>query len=166
MEQLGINVPGLVAQIINFLLLLVILRAFAYKPILKMLDQRAAKIRESMDNAEAIKKQLARTQEDYAAQIDQARKEAQGIVGQANQIAERVRQEAQAQARQEAQAFLEKAQAQIERDKRQAIAELRKEVAELAILAAGKVVRRSLDDKAHYAIIEDVLAESDKLKSN
>lgn len=166
MEQLGINVPGLVAQIINFLLLLVILRAVAYKPILKMLDQRAAKIKESMENAEAIKKQLARAQEEYAAQIDQARKEGQAIVGQANQMAERIRQEAQVQARQEAESFLAKAEAQIERDKRQAIAELRKEVAELAILAAGKVVRKSLDDKAHYAIIQEVLSESDKLSSN
>jgi len=166
LEQLGINVPGLVAQIINFLLLLVILRAVAYKPILKMLDQRAAKIKESMENAEAIKKQLARAQEEYAAQIDQARKEGQAIVGQANQMAERIRQEAQVQARQEAESFLAKAEAQIERDKRQAIAELRKEVAELAILAAGKVVRKSLDDKAHYAIIQEVLSESDKLSSN
>lgn len=166
MGELGINMPGLVAQIINFLLLLVILRAVAYKPILKMLDQRAAKIKESMDNAEQVKKQLARAQEDYAAQIDQARKEGQAIVAQANQVAERVRQDAQAQARQEAEQFLAKAQAQIDRDTRQAIAELRKEVADLAILAAGKVVKRSLDDKAHYAIVEEVLSESDKLSSN
>ncbi|MCL5958081.1 MAG: F0F1 ATP synthase subunit B [Chloroflexi bacterium] len=166
MEQLGINVQGLVAQIINFFLLLVILRAVAYKPITRMLDQRAAKIRDSMENAEQIKLQLARAQEDYAAHIDQARKDAQSIVSQANQMAERVRQEAQSQARQEAEQFLSKAEAQIERDKRQAISELRKEVADLAILAAGKVVGKSLDDKAHYAVIEQVLSESDKLSNN
>ncbi len=166
MEQLGINVPGLVAQIINFFLLLVILRAFAYKPVLKMLDQRSAKIKESVDNAEAVKKQLARAQQDYAAQIDQARKEAQALLTQANQMAEQQRQSTLAQARQETDLFLSKAQAQIDRDTRQAISEVRKEVADLAILAAGKLVKRSLDDKAHYAIVEEVLSESDKLSQN
>lgn len=166
MEALGVNATGLVAQIINFILLLVILRAVAYKPIMNMLDQRAARIKESVDNAERIKQQLASAQQDYAAQIEQARKESQAIIVQADQIGERIRQEAQAEARKEAEEFLAKAQAQIERDKRQAVAELRKEVADVAIMAAGKIVARSLDSEAHYRLIEETLRDSDKLSSN
>lgn len=166
MDALGINVNGLLAQIINFVLLLLILRAVAYKPLMNMLDQRAARIKESMENAERIKQQLASAQQDYAAQIEQARRESQGIIAQANQIAERIRQEAQAEARKEAEDFLAKAQAEIERDKRQAVAELRKEVADLAILAASKIVAKSLDDETHRSLIEETLRDSDKLSNN
>lgn len=166
MEALGINATGLIAQIINFVLLLIILRAVAYKPLMNMLDQRSAKIKESMENAERIKQQLASAQADYAAQIEQARKESQAIIAQANQIGERVRQEAQAEARREAEDFLAKAQAQIERDKRLAVSELRKEVADLAILAASKIVTRSLDGEDHRRLIEETLRESDKLNNN
>nr|MDA8188289.1 F0F1 ATP synthase subunit B [Dehalococcoidales bacterium] len=127
MEALGINGTGLLAQLINFALLLIILRAVAYKPIMNMLDQRAARIKESMDNAERVKEQLAKAQEDYAAMVEQARKDSQSIISQANQIGERIRQESQEAAHREAGEFLAKAHAQIERDKRQAVAELRKE---------------------------------------
>jgi len=166
LEALGINATGLVAQIINFALLLIILRAVAYKPIVGMLDKRAARIKESLEDAQKIKEQLATAEAEYAARLEQARKEGQTIVAQASQMGERIRQEAQGEARAEAEEFLAKAHAQIERDKRQAVAELRKEVADLAILAASKVVRRSLDDAAHYRLIEDVLAENDKASSN
>ncbi|MBI4320078.1 MAG: F0F1 ATP synthase subunit B [Chloroflexi bacterium] len=166
MEALGINAQGLLAQIINFVLLLIILRAVAYKPILNMLDKRAARITESLEDARRIKEQLARAEVEYSERLDQARKEGQAIVAQASQMAERIRQEAQVESRREAEEFLEKAHAQIERDKRQAVAELRKEVADLAILAASKVVGRSLDDPAHYRLIKDVLAESDRPSNN
>ncbi len=166
MEALGINAPGLLAQLINFALLLIILRAVAYKPIVNMLDQRAARIKESMDNAERIKQQLASAQQDYAAQIEQARKESQAIIAQANQIGERLREEAAAQARKEADDFLSKAHSQIELDKRQAVNELRKEVADLAILAASKIVSQSLDDEAQRRLIEETLRDSNKLSNN
>ncbi|MDA8187704.1 MAG: F0F1 ATP synthase subunit B [Dehalococcoidales bacterium] len=166
MEALGINGAGLLAQLINFALLLIILRAVAYKPIMNMLDQRAARIKESMDNAERVKEQLAKAQEDYAAMVEQARKDSQSIINQANQIGERIRQESQEAAHREAGEFLAKAHAQIERDKRQAVAELRKEVGDLAILAASKIVARSLDGESHRRLIEETLNESDKLSSN
>ncbi|MBI2954576.1 MAG: F0F1 ATP synthase subunit B [Chloroflexi bacterium] len=166
MDALGINGTGLLAQLINFALLLIILRAVAYKPIMNMLDQRAAKIRESVENAERIKQQLASAQQEYAAQIEQSRKESQAIIAQANQIADRIHQEAQESARREAEDFLAKAQGQIEREKRQAMAELRREVGDLAILAASKIVARSLDDEAQYRLIEETLRDSEKFSNN
>jgi F-type H+-transporting ATPase subunit b len=166
LEALGINATGLIAQLINFALLLIILRAVAYKPILNMLDQRSARIRESVENAERIKQQLASAQQEYGAQIEQARKESQTIIAQANQIGERLRQEAQAQARQDAEEFLAKARQQIELEKRQAVSDLRREVADVAILAASKIVSRSLDQSAHRRLIEETLQESDRLSNN
>src|SRR5947207_2200638 len=88
---LGVNLPGLVAQAINFLLLLLILRLIAYKPILRMLDERSARIRESMERAEELKAEAARTEQQFTARLTEAQRQAQEIVSQANQFAQRIR---------------------------------------------------------------------------
>lgn len=164
MDQLGINWQGLLAQIVNFGILLILLQMFLYKPVLNMLRQRSAKIAEGLQRAEEMKVAAERAKEEHAALIEQGRKEGQAIIARAEQIAARIREEAQAQAKAEAEQFLTRAKAEIERDKQQAIAEVRAQVADLAILAASRVVRESLDKTAHYRLIEEVLDEA-KLKS-
>jgi F-type H+-transporting ATPase subunit b len=162
-EALGINATGLIAQLINFLLLLALLRVVAYRPILNLLDQRAARIRESMERAEQINREAARMEEEFKQRLEQARREAQAIIANATQAAERLRQEAQERAQREAEAFLARAREQIERDRERALAELRAYVADLAILAASKVIERSLDRSAHADLIDRVLAETPRL---
>ena len=159
MDQLGINWQGLLAQIVNFGILLVVLRAFLYKPVLNMLDQRSAKIREGLRQAEEIKVQAERAREEHAALIEQGRKEGQAIIARAEQMAARLREEAREQAKAEAEQFLARARAEIEQDKQRAIAELRDQVADLAILAAGRLLGVSLDKATHYRLIEEVLDE-------
>jgi len=163
LESLGIQWPVLIAQIVNFLLLLGLLRLVLYKPVLNMLDQRAARIRESMERAEEIKREAARTQEQHAAQLEQARKEAQAIIAQANQMAQRMYDEERVKAKQEAEQFLARARSEIDGERRRAVAELRDQVADVALLAAGRIIGRSLDKTAHVKLIEETLAESDKL---
>ncbi|HUE75248.1 MAG TPA: F0F1 ATP synthase subunit B [Chloroflexota bacterium] len=163
MEALGINAPGLLAQIINFFLLLVLLRLVAYKPIMNMLDQRAARIRESMDRAESVQREAQRMEQEFAERVAEARREGQAIVTNANQIAQRIQTESREKASQDAEAFLTRAREQIDRERERAIAELRSQVADLAILAASKVVERSLDEKQHYELIDRVLAQSEKI---
>jgi len=164
LEQLGVNLPGLVAQIVNFLLLLVVLRAVAYKPILRMLDERSARIRESQDRAEEIKREAARAAEELAARRAEALRQGQEIVARANQAAERIHQEAQERARQSADEFLAKSRAQIEADRHQAVAEIRSQTADLAVFAASRLVRASLDTKEHYRLVEEALAEAERAK--
>lgn len=163
MESLGIQLPVLVAQIVNFLLLLALLRLVLYKPVLRMLDQRAARIRESMERAEDIKREAARTQEAHAVQLEQARREAQGIVAQANQMAQRMYEEERAKAKQEAEEFLARARAEIDGERRRAVGELRDQVVDVALLAAGRIIGKSLDKSSHVKLIEETLAETGKL---
>jgi F-type H+-transporting ATPase subunit b len=163
---MGVNLPGLIGQIVNFLLLLIILRAVLYKRVLQMLDQRAARIKEGVEQAERARAEATRMEKEYEARIEEARRENQRIIAEAMQAAERVRTEAQQQAQQQAEQFLTRARSEIEQERRRAAAELRDQVADLAILAASKVIRRSLDPKAHAQVIEEVLSEADKLKSN
>jgi F-type H+-transporting ATPase subunit b len=160
MEGLGINLGGLIAFLISFVILLVLLRLVAYKPIVRMLDQRSAKIKEGMDEAERIKQESSRAEETVKAQIEAGRKEGQAIVGQASQMAERVKEEARAEARREAEALIAKARVEIERERQEGFDQLRQEFVDLAILAAEKVINRSLDKKAHRRLIEEVLEES------
>jgi F-type H+-transporting ATPase subunit b len=162
--ELGINWHGLLSQFISFGLLIVILILVGYKPITKMLDERSKKIKESMDQAEFIKQQVAKTEQMVQEQLAEARKQGQDVVVQASKIGERLREEARQQAKQDAEAIVARARSEINAERDEAIARLREEFVEVAIKAAEKVINRALDKEAHRQIIEETLKESASLK--
>ena len=166
MEGLGINIPTLVAQIVNFLILLGLLYLVAYKPILRMFDERSRRIRESMEQTESIKEQAARAEEEAKKQIDAGSKEGQELVARAVRTAEEVKQKAQQDAKPEAEAIIAKARLETQRERDEAIAELRREFTDLTIAAAEKVIERELDKEAHRQLIDKVLEESETLKKS
>ena len=160
MDELGFNIPVLVAQLVNFFILLVLLRIFLYRPILEMLDRRAQRIREGLEAADQSKEQAAQAEQDVARQLQQAREQGQGQIAQAQEMASRIQEEARSQARLDAEALLERARSEIQLERDQAIGELRREFAALTISAAEKVIGQSLDRGAHQRLIDEVLAES------
>ena len=160
MEGLGISAPTLIAQIVNFLILFGLLYLIAYKPILRMLDERSRTIKESMEQTEAIKEQAEHAGEEVKQQIEAARKQGQEIVSKAARTGEELRGKAQQEAKKDAEILITRARAEIQRERDEAIGELRKEFADLTILAAEKVIDRSLDKETHRQIIDKVLAES------
>jgi F-type H+-transporting ATPase subunit b len=165
-EALGISLPGLISQFINFILVLLILRAVAYKPITKMLDERSARIRQSMERAEELKAQAARTEEEFARRLADARRESQDIVNQAEKVAERLREEELDRTKQQVEEMRAKALDDIGRERERAIADLRRQVSDLAVLAAGRAVGRSLDQASHNRLIQDAMTEAEKLNAN
>jgi F-type H+-transporting ATPase subunit b len=164
LADLGINLPTLVAQIVNFALLFGLLYLVAYKPIMRMLDERSRRIKESMEQTELIKEQAARAEEEVKKQLEAAGKEGQEVIARAVRTGEEVRQKAQQEARQDAGSLIARARTEIQRERDDAIDELRREFADLTILAAGKVIDRSLDKEAHRQLIEKVLKEAPTLK--
>ena len=158
--DIGINIPVLIAQIVNFTFLLIILRLLLYKPVLKMLDERKARIQEGLSAAERGREQAAEANLAAQAQIDAARREGQSIVANAQQVAARVQEEGRASAITQQEAILERARQEIAMERDAAIAELRREFAELTIQAAEKVIGQSLDRDAHQRLIEQALASS------
>ena len=166
MENIGVNWQLLVAFLINFLLLFGILMAVGYKPILKLLDERQAKIRESLEMAEKIKDQTSRSEEQIKAAVEAARKEGQVIIGQASQIAEKIKEEAKDGARKEADAIISKARDEIKLERDKSIAELRSEFSNLTVLAAEKVIKESLDASKHRKLINEVLDQTNTFKQN
>ena len=166
MGELGINWHGLLGQFISFGLLLLLLIIFAYKPITKMLDDRSRRIKESMDQAEFIKQQVAKTEQMVQEQLAQARKQGQDLVVQATQIGERLREEARQQARQDAEAIVARARIEIGAERDVSIAKLREEFVEIAIRAAEKVINKALDKETHKQLIEQTLQESNLKKES
>lgn len=160
MEGLGINLPTLLVQVVNFVILLAILYLFAYKRVLKMLDERSRKIKESIAQTEQIQEQAARAEEEVSKQLTGARKQGQELIAQATKTGEELRQRAQQDAKQDAEVLIARARKEIQHERDEAIDELRKEFAELTIMAAEKVIERSLDKKAHRELIDKVLEES------
>jgi F-type H+-transporting ATPase subunit b len=166
MEAIGINLQLLVAFLINFLILFGLLTAVLYKPVLKMLDERQARIKESLEQAEKIKEQTARSEEQVKSAIETARKEGQAIIAQASQIAEKIKEEAKDGARKEAETIIAKAKDDIKLERDKSIAELRSEFANLTVLAAEKVITESLDTQKHKKLINEVLEQSNSFKQN
>ena len=163
---IGINGPWLLAFVINFAILLALLGIFLYKPVLKMVDERSNRIKESMEQAEATREEYARAREEVQKQINRAREEGQALIAQATQIGERVREEAGEKAVQEAQALVDKTRVELERERDKAIDDLRREFADISIMAAEKVIKERLDKEKHRRLIEQTLDESPTLRKN
>ncbi len=160
MDELGLNIPLLVAQVINFFIVLLVLRLFLYKPVLAMLDRRAQRVREGVEAAEQSKERATQAEQEVAQQLEQARQQGQTLVAQAQEASNRIQEEARAQARRDAETLLERARSEIQLERDQAIGELRREFADLTVSAAEKVIGQSLDRQAHRRLIDEVLAES------
>ena len=164
LETLGIHFPSLAIYLVNFLMLLVLLRLFAYKPILRLMDQRAERIRESLEAADRAREDAASSQTAIQEQITEARREGQRRMDQTREAADRFRTEEMDKARQEAEAFVERARADIQRERDTALEEVRASFGDLAITAAERVIRRSLDRQAHEELITQVLEEGESLR--
>jgi F-type H+-transporting ATPase subunit b len=166
MEALGINGLQLAVQFVSFLILIGLLWKFAYKPVLGAIDERSRRIREGMENAEQIKRELTETEERTKSQLDETRREAQLILARARESGEREVAEARNRAKQEGDKLIERARAEIQLERDQAVAELRQQVGDLALLAASRVVGASLDKETHYRLIDEVLSKTEGLQAD
>ena len=164
--DLGINLPVLVAQLVNFTILLVLLRLFLWGPLTKALDERREKIRDSLAAADQAKAEVAESGRQAQDQIEAARREGQQLIAQAQEIANRIQADARTQAQGESEAALARARAEIQLERDTAIADLRREFAGLTIAAAEKVINSSLDRNAHKRLIDEALAQSSFREKN
>lgn len=161
MDKLGLNLPGLVAQFVNFGILLFILWRFVLPPVQRMLDERRLRIQESLEAADRMKAQTAETERLLDEQREQGRQEARRIIAEAQEISRRIQEEARTSAVTETESIIARARQEIQLERDGAIADLRREFADITVSAAEKVINQSLDRQAHRRLIDDVLASSD-----
>jgi F-type H+-transporting ATPase subunit b len=157
--SLGISLPLLLAFVINFIILLVLLKKFLYKPVLNMIDERARRVRDSMEWAEATKRDYEQAKVEVQRQIEKGRQEAQAILAQAVQKGDGLKEEAKKEAALQAKAIVEKARGELEAERDKMVEDLRKEFVSLLILASEKVIQQSLDKEKHSKLIAQTLEQ-------
>ncbi len=160
---LGIEWYALLWQLAAFVLLLVVLRKYAFGPVTRILDERASRIRSSIETAERVQREMQEMEQRSRQLLEDSRRQGQQIVQQAQQAADRIQTTAQDQAKIQANEIVARSQVDIDRAKNEAMEDLRHQVADLAIAAASRVVRRELDSKTHVQLINDVLSETGRV---
>jgi F-type H+-transporting ATPase subunit b len=158
-EALGINGWNLLVQGIAFLIFVYLLWRFAVGPIVRVLDQRQSRISESLMAAERMQVELRETQAKNEEIMAQARREAQELLQTARQNADQVEAKARERADAAADEFLGRAQETLRQETAQARQQLRQEVADLAVIAAGKILKKEIDPADQRQLIESTLAE-------
>ena len=164
--SLGINLSLLVVFTVNFIILLVLLRLFLYKPVMKVLDERAQRTKEAMELAEATKQEFEQAKGEVQKQIEKGRQEGQAIIAQALQTGERLKEESRAEAAKQAQVMIDRARSELEAERDKIVGDLRREFVDISIAAAEKVIKATLDREKHRKLIEETLQESVTLKKS
>ena len=160
MGDLGINLLNLIVQLIAFALFIFVFWKFALGPITAMKDAREDRIRQSLERAQAIEQELQSTRAQNEEILNEARREAQTILQNARELSEQNIARSREQAEAQADDMIEKARLSLESEVRQARSELRQEVADLAVLAASKIVRANIDRDDQSRLIDEALAEA------
>ena len=150
--------PGLLIwTAVTFLVTFLLLRKFAWGPILGAIDEREGRIRDSLEQAERAKADAKKAIAENRAAMDASLRKSQELVARAKKDAERVRSQAREDAREEARKIVEQGRRQLEAERVAAIGDLRQEAAGLAIRAAEHLLKKELDDKGNRQLVKAFL---------
>ncbi len=158
MEGLGINLGYLLVQILGIIVILAIMKEFAYEPVLRTLEERQARIAKGLEDARQAA--IARDNADEEAKkiLDAARAEAARQRQQAAEQAEEARKGAVRQAENQAREIVAQARIEAEEERNRILSDLRSQVASIAIAATGKLVQESLDEQRQRGLVDNFLA--------
>ena len=159
--MVDLTLGTILAQMLNFFILVWILARFAYKPLVSMMQERKERIAKDLADAQAARNEAEQFKADYAAQIANARQEAQQIVEKAVQQAEATTREQLAAAREQIEHAKERARQDIVNERDRAMNNLRNEVISLSVAMATKVVAKDMDSETNTKLIEDAIAKLD-----
>lgn len=152
------HVGLIIWTIITFLVVLFVLKKFAWPHLLTALDEREKRISDAIATAEQARQEAEEVLREHRQKLAAADEEARKIVAEAREAGANVRQTIVSQAREEAERMLDQARTSIESEKRSAIAELRRETAHLAVQAAGALIDANLDDEKNRGLVDDFIA--------
>jgi F-type H+-transporting ATPase subunit b len=159
MDLVAIN-PGLIIwTVITFIVLLVVLRLVAWKPILGLLEERERTIRESLEQARLAREEAEKLMAQHKEMIGKARHEMAAIIEKAQRDAEQRRADILARAHREAEDKARQFSEDLERQKRAAIREVREQSADLVIAAASRLVQSELNEDRHRKLVHGYLAD-------
>jgi F-type H+-transporting ATPase subunit b len=151
----------LIAQLLVFLAMLFVLSRVAWGPLVRMLEARRARIQEGIEATDRAKRDREAAENEYRAKLDEARGEAQKMVEQAQKMGESLRQELEVKAKERAEQIIAQAKKEIGQERERAVQGLRAQVADLAVLAAGRVIGETLDSPKHRQLIDRAIEEAE-----
>ncbi|MBE7553008.1 MAG: F0F1 ATP synthase subunit B [Anaerolineales bacterium] len=158
MEALGISPFGIVAYIVNFIILVVLLQMFLYKPVTQMLAQRQQRIADGLSAADRAAREAALQRAEFEKELAKAREASQAEARKAAEATEKMRQDIIAAAQKEAEEIKARARAEAEQEKQQVATDLQKEAASLAMQITRKVVGGAIDENAQRTLVNQFLA--------
>lgn len=161
-NALGLNAT-LVAQVFNFIVLLIFLRIVVYPHIVRILEERQNYIERNVAAAEEERKQAEELRQKYLAEMQKAKDEARDIIQKATKTGEEQAREIIEAAKAEANRIKEAAMEDINREKEKAVAELREQVATLSILVASKIVSEKITADIQRGMIDEFIKEAGDL---
>jgi len=157
LANLGIDWKLFLAQAVNFLILLFILRRYAYRPMLEFLEKRSDRIEKGLKDAEAATKKLSEMGEKEKKVLKDARHEAKALIEAAEISAKKRDAERLAETELKTKRFLEEARTKIEDEKKKSIAEVKQEIAEVVTVAVEKVLREKMDTTKDRELIKQMV---------
>jgi F-type H+-transporting ATPase subunit b len=150
--------PGLIVwTVLTFIILLLILKKIAWKPILTALDQREKDIRDSLEKAEKAKEDAQRILDENQANLAKAEEESKKIIEQSRSYAENLKEQLLKESKVQAKKIIEDAAEEIDRKKDSAFEELKDQVAKIAVNAAEKIMKQNLDADKNKHIVDSYL---------
>lgn len=154
---IGLDLPAFIGQLVSFLVLLFVLSRFGYPPIRRVMEERARRIRDSVEQVEQTRAEYERVQSEAEQELARARQQAHAIMVHAGAARDRLLAEAREEAGRESTEMIDAGRAQIATERRIMIEQLRQEFADAAIAAAGAVIAQTLDADRHKELIAHVL---------
>jgi F-type H+-transporting ATPase subunit b len=154
--------PGLMVwTIVCFLVVLYVLKRWAFGPIQQTIDTRRKRIEDTITEADHAREEARRLLEEHRQLIGQAKSQSEDILAEARRVADAQRERVRSETEEDRQRRLEETRRQIEQATHQALGQIRDEVGKLSVAAAEKITRKSLDDKDQQRLIDEALAEID-----
>jgi len=144
---------------IVFGLVFLVLWKFAWKPLREQLEAREKRIQDTVEKADQVKSEAETLLDTHRELMDRAKADAQEVINEGRTAAERIQQEAEKAGEAEAKTLVERAKKEIDLQTKKALEEIRRETVDLTIIAASRVLQRSVDDEDHRRLTADVIAE-------
>lgn len=164
MSSTSLTAGNMIAAVLQWVLLLVLLRWFVYKPILAAMQKRRDTIAKQIGDADGLKEEAQTLRREAQQLVEHARDEAKQVLASARREAEEQAQKIVEQAQREASYRQKAAIEEIEHERDLALASIRGQVADLVVLAAGKVIERSLTDQDQSRYVEEILQDAGQLQ--
>jgi F-type H+-transporting ATPase subunit b len=159
-----IDFSQMIFAITNFIILVIAMYYLMYKPIKETMDKRQNKIKDDIETAQQLKADADQMKADITAELAKSRTTAQEIIARAEKTADVQKEEIVSSAHAEAQKMIDKANAEIREEKEKALSEIRDEAATLAMMAASKLIERSLNDADHKQLVDKYIEEAGEVQ--